>query len=81
MLTDLQWKGKTAFFWAGCAAITTVWAYYRLPEARGRTYEELDILFAKGVSARKFASHKIDAYAIDAQLVRNEGEENLKSVE
>lgn len=76
--TEWNWKGKTAFFWAGTAAITTVWAYFRLPEARGRTYEELDILFAKKVSARRFASYKIDAYAIDAPLVRSESDEKLE---
>jgi len=40
-----------------------VWSYFRLPEAKGRTYEELDILFAKGVSARKFKGYEVDAYS------------------
>lgn len=31
-----------------------VWAYFRLPEMKGRTYRELDILFERGVPARKF---------------------------
>ena len=73
--TEWNWKGKTGFFWAGTAALTTVWAYFRLPEAKGRTYEELDILFAKGVSARKFAGYKIDAYAAETPLVREKEEE------
>lgn len=51
------------FFWAGTSAVVAVWAYFRLPEPKGRTYEELDILFAKGVSARKFAKAEVDAYA------------------
>lgn len=42
-----------------------VWAYFRLPEPKGRTYEELDILFAKGISARKFHKTRVDAYAED----------------
>jgi SP family general alpha glucoside:H+ symporter-like MFS transporter len=46
----------------GTALLTFIWAYFRLPETKGRTYEELDILFAKKVSARKFASEKVDAY-------------------
>lgn len=41
-----------------------IWAYFWLPEAKGRTYEEMDILFARKVSARKFASEKVDAYAM-----------------
>lgn len=40
-----------------------VWSYFRLPEIKGRTYEELDILFANRVSARHFSKTKVDAYA------------------
>ena len=60
-------SGKTGFFWGGTALLTFTWAYFRLPETRGRTYEELDILFARKVSARKFSSEHVDAY--DTQLV------------
>lgn len=38
---------------------------YRLPECKGRTYEELDILFEKGVRARDFKGYMIDPYADD----------------
>lgn len=61
--TEWDLKGKTAFFWFATSACTFVWAYFRLPEARGRTYEEMDLLFKKGVDARKFSSYQIDAYA------------------
>lgn len=40
-----------------------VWGYFRLPEMKGRTYEELDILFANRVPARQFATTHVDAYA------------------
>ena len=46
----------------GTALMMFVWAYFRLPETKGRTYEELDILFARKVSARKFSSVHVDAY-------------------
>lgn len=59
---EWNWKGKTAFFWCGSALLVTIWAFFRLPETKDRTYEELDILFAKKVNARKFASHRVDAY-------------------
>lgn len=32
--TALDWKGKTAFFWAGTAALMTTWVFFRLPECR-----------------------------------------------
>jgi SP family general alpha glucoside:H+ symporter-like MFS transporter len=67
MINPIQWnwKGKAAFFWAGTTLCTTVWAYFRLPETRDRTYEELDLLFAKKISARKFRETHVDAYADD----------------
>lgn len=32
----------------------TVWAFFRLPEMKGRSYRELDILFERRIGARKF---------------------------
>ena len=54
--------GYTGFVWGGCAWIVFVWAYFRLPETKDRTFHELDILFAKQVPARKFASTDVDAF-------------------
>lgn len=61
--TEWDLKGKTAFFWFATSFVITIWSYFRLPEAMGRTYEELDLLFSNKVSARKFTSYEIDAYA------------------
>jgi SP family general alpha glucoside:H+ symporter-like MFS transporter len=61
--TEWDAQGKTGFFWAGTALIIFTWAFFRLPEAKGRTYEELDILFARRIPARKFSKTKVDAYA------------------
>lgn len=58
--TEWNWKGKTAFFWGTLSLLTTIWAYFRLPETKDRTFEELDILFLKGVSARKFAGASLE---------------------
>lgn len=70
--TAYFWFGKLHIYWTlrarrlltltATALIAVVWTYFRLPEARGRTYEELDILFHKKVPARKFASYNVDAY-------------------
>jgi SP family general alpha glucoside:H+ symporter-like MFS transporter len=51
-----------SFVWGGCALVVFVWAYFRLPETKGRTFDELDTLFAKRVPARKFASTDVDAF-------------------
>lgn len=52
--TAWNWGAKTGFFWAGLCFILLTWTYFRLPEPKGRTYGELDILFENRVSARKF---------------------------
>ncbi|ERS95708.1 MFS transporter, SP family, general alpha glucoside:H+ symporter [Sporothrix schenckii 1099-18] len=58
--TEGNWKGKSGFLAAGFALLILVWSYFRLPECKGRTYEELDVLFAKNLRARDFASYKFD---------------------
>ncbi|RVX71676.1 hypothetical protein B0A52_03860 [Exophiala mesophila] len=60
---EWNWKGKAGFFWAGTSACVTLWGYFRLPETKDRTYEELDMLFAKRIKARKFRETTVDAYA------------------
>ncbi|EQL01353.1 maltose permease [Ophiocordyceps sinensis CO18] len=52
-------QGKLGFFFGGLAGLCLLWAYFRVPETRGRTYGELDLLFDKGVSARKFESCRL----------------------
>jgi MFS transporter, SP family, general alpha glucoside:H+ symporter len=59
---EWNWSGKSGFFWGGTAFLVLVWSYFRLPEIKGRTYEELDMLFMQKVSARKFASTHVDPY-------------------
>lgn len=53
-------RGKTGFVWFGTAFPTMIWAWFRLPETKGRTYEELDVLFERRISARKFAETEVD---------------------
>lgn len=54
-------KGKAAFIPAAFTAILIVWSYFRLPETKGRSFDELDILFAKRVPARKFRDYVVTA--------------------
>ncbi|GAB7349225.1 hypothetical protein MBLNU459_g8389t1 [Dothideomycetes sp. NU459] len=76
--TEWNLRGKTAFFWFATSLCTFVWAFFRLPEVKGRTYEEIDLLFNKGIDARKFSSYRIDAYAgtsdSKVEILREENE-------
>lgn len=68
--TEWAWNGKTGFFWFGSATLTFIWCYFRLPETKDRTFAELDVLFSKGISARKFAETHVDAYAHDHEEIK-----------
>ncbi|KAK8039556.1 hypothetical protein PG993_007967 [Apiospora rasikravindrae] len=68
------WRGKTGFFWGGMAFLFFVWTYFRLPEMRGRTFAELDVLFARGIGTREFAGCKVDAYAAEGDTALRKAE-------
>ncbi|TXT10537.1 hypothetical protein VHUM_02042 [Vanrija humicola] len=54
--TAWNWGGKTAFYWAGMCSLCCVWIFFRLPEPRGLTYQEINARFEAKVPARKFQS-------------------------
>ncbi|CRK27450.1 hypothetical protein BN1708_004356 [Verticillium longisporum] len=56
---QLNLKGYAGFFWGTTAALTFLWAFLRLPETKGRTYEELDWLFAQNTPTRAFAGTEV----------------------
>jgi SP family general alpha glucoside:H+ symporter-like MFS transporter len=58
-----DWKGKTALVYGGTCSVALVWAYLRLPEFKGRTFEELDILFARKVPTREFKKATVTLYS------------------
>ncbi|KAK4458140.1 MFS maltose permease [Cladorrhinum samala] len=57
---EANMQGKLGFFFGGLAALCFCWAYFRVPETKGRTYEELDILFERKVPTRAFKGYRID---------------------
>ncbi|EHK96965.1 putative Maltose permease MAL31 [Glarea lozoyensis 74030] len=57
-----DWANYAGFFWGGSCFLCVIYTYFRLPEPAGRTFAELDLLFERGVSARKFATTKVDVF-------------------
>ncbi|SMR44099.1 unnamed protein product [Zymoseptoria tritici ST99CH_3D1] len=53
-------RGKVGFFFGGLSAFSLLWAYFRIPETKGRTYEELDLMFARGVPTRDFKKYRLE---------------------
>lgn len=67
-----NWGGLTGFYWAGFAAAATVWCYFCLPEMKGRSYRELDVLFERRIPARQFKSTVVDVDADEEIIQANE---------
>ncbi|KAI5201300.1 sugar porter family MFS transporter [Aureobasidium subglaciale] len=57
-----NWGAKAGFFWAGTGALCAVWTYFRVPEPKGRSYAEMDMLFDTHVSARNFKQTKVESF-------------------
>lgn len=51
--------GKVGFIWGAVSIGCVLWAFFRLPESRGKLAWELDHLYATKVPARKFATTKV----------------------
>jgi SP family general alpha glucoside:H+ symporter-like MFS transporter len=51
-----DWGARAGFFWAGSIALCLTWVFFRLPEPKGRSYAELDLLFERRAGARRFVS-------------------------
>ncbi|KAI1633362.1 alpha glucoside transporter [Biscogniauxia mediterranea] len=92
MLNPLAWDwgNYAGFFWAGSCFLCYVYAFFRVPEPRGRTFAELDMLFEKKISARKFATTEVDVFGEEVsddvlktyqdQIAISEVEDRMKQV-
>ena len=58
--TAWNWSAKTGFFWAGGCLISVAFAYFYVPETKGRTTAEMDILFERKIPQRHFAKEPVD---------------------
>jgi hypothetical protein len=55
-----NWGAKSGLFYAGTNFLCLVWCFFRLPETKGRSFGEIDLLFENKVSARMFKYTKVD---------------------
>lgn len=78
--TAWNWGAKSGLFWCGTCFLCVVWIYFRLPEPKGRTYGELDILFERKVPARKFKRTIVDPFRGDSVLVVETADEKGEHV-
>jgi SP family general alpha glucoside:H+ symporter-like MFS transporter len=52
--------GKLGFFFGALSFPCLAWCYFRVPEMKGRTYEELDLMFERKVPTKAFKNYTID---------------------
>ncbi|RMZ91507.1 hypothetical protein DV736_g1248, partial [Chaetothyriales sp. CBS 134916] len=82
LVNEWNWGAKTGFFWAGACFLLLIWTFFRLPEAKDRSYGELDVLFENDVPARKFATTKVDQFAgAHTDIVENADSSSGKNLE
>jgi hypothetical protein len=55
-------KGKVGFIFGGLALVCTVVSYFYIPELKGRTFDEIDTLFANRVPPRRMGHYLINHY-------------------
>ncbi|EGV66261.1 general substrate transporter [Yamadazyma tenuis ATCC 10573] len=77
--TAWNWGAKTGFFWAGFCIASAIWCWFDLPETKGKTFAELDLLFNEGVPARKFKTTEVDVFNAD-QLIGEMGKDGVKHI-
>ncbi|KAJ4376378.1 hypothetical protein N0V83_001661 [Neocucurbitaria cava] len=58
--TEANLGGKCGYVWGATGFVCFVLAYFFLPEMKGRSYREIDILFKRKVPARQWTKTVID---------------------
>jgi SP family general alpha glucoside:H+ symporter-like MFS transporter len=51
---EANMRGKVGFFFGGLALLCLAWSWTSLPELRGRTYYEADVLFNQNIKTKDF---------------------------
>ncbi|KAL4964167.1 putative MFS alpha-glucoside transporter [Aspergillus stella-maris] len=71
--TAWDWGNFAGLFWGGICFLCIIYTFFRVPEPSGRTFAELDVLFERKVSARKFASTRVDVFdeTVEGRVVEN----------
>ncbi|KAL3460393.1 general substrate transporter [Aspergillus heterothallicus] len=77
--TAWNWSNFAGFFWAASCGLCIVYVFFRVPQPTERTFAELDILFERRVSARKFASTEVDVFGSDDEAHQVEHDNGEKA--
>ncbi|KKY15570.1 putative maltose permease [Phaeomoniella chlamydospora] len=53
-------KGKVGFVFGGLSLLATLWAYFYIPELKGRTFHEIDEIFERKIPARHTRKYRFE---------------------
>lgn len=62
---------KVGFIYGGAAVLATVFAWFCVPECKGKTLEEIDRLFLDGVPVLKFKDAKLSTHHVADGEIEN----------
>jgi MFS transporter, SP family, sugar:H+ symporter len=65
--TELNWGPKYGYIWGSSNFAIIVFVLLFVPETKGRSLEQLDEMFAKRVSVRKFGGFVTEHVPVDAE--------------
>ncbi|KAI8180839.1 Major facilitator-type transporter ecdD [Colletotrichum sp. SAR 10_75] len=68
------------YIWGGFAFLTSVWAWFCMPELKGRNLEEIDQLFEANIPAWQFHKFQTDGLSHDLAVLEG-GKADVKVVE
>ncbi|KAL2831395.1 MFS alpha-glucoside transporter [Aspergillus cavernicola] len=70
-------RGKLAFVYLGICIPCITYCWFCLPETKGRTFEELDLMFERGVPTRKFGTYVFEDEVHNANVPRRVSENTV----
>jgi MFS transporter, SP family, sugar:H+ symporter len=75
---------KVGFIFGSIACVSILFAYFIVPDCKGRSLEEIDRLFSSGIPARRFHKEPVDIQeetvkdtAVEIHIGRSKDVENI----
>jgi SP family sugar:H+ symporter-like MFS transporter len=70
-------QGKIGFVWGAGSIIAVAWAFFMLPELKGRTLEEMDELFQKHISVFEFGKYQTSGAGAHLAIIEGLAHQNM----
>jgi hypothetical protein len=70
---ELNYGGKYGYIWFGTSVVVVTFIYFAVPEVQGRSFEEIEEMFDRGVAAKDFPTYVAQV----TEVARQEAEKDL----